>query len=113
VVRTLIFVSRSDAYFGNNHIFNQTIFDETRRYWVGPIVNANMLASSKIARQVSSKAFNPTYTFTSNTEEFSLGEVAAPVIAFGDLNTVTVNKSLVEYFFGTRLSSPGPLCIQY
>ncbi|KAI3317719.1 Cloroperoxidase [Xylariaceae sp. AK1471] len=92
-------LSRSDAYFGNNHVFNQTVFDETRKYWVEPILTANMLANSKIARQVSSKAFNPTYTFTSITEEFSLGEVAAPVIAFGDMNTITVNKSLVEYFF--------------
>jgi hypothetical protein len=60
-----------------------------------------MLANSKLARQVTSKAFNPTYVFTSTTEEFSLGEVAAPVIAFGGLDQVTVNKSLVEYFFST------------
>jgi hypothetical protein len=93
--------SRSDAYFGNNYAFNQTVFDETRKYWTGPILNANMLANSKVTRQVSSKAFNPTYVFTLNTEEFSLGEVAASVIAFGDLEKITVNRSLVEYFFGT------------
>lgn len=58
-----------------------------------------MLASSKLARQVSSKAFNPTYKFTTHTEEFSLGEVAAPVIAFGDLEAVTVPRDLIEYFF--------------
>lgn len=33
-------------------------------------------------------------------EEFSLGEVAAPVVAFGDRLTGKVNRSLVEYFFG-------------
>lgn len=58
-----------------------------------------MLASSKLARQVSSKAFNPTYQFTAHTESFSLGEVAAPIIAFGNLDTVTVPRNLVEYFF--------------
>ena len=92
--------SRSDAFFGNNHVFNETIFNETRAYWTKPILNADMLANGKIARQIESKAYNPTYTFTSMMEEFSLGEVAAPVIAFGDIQAGTVNRSLVEYFFG-------------
>lgn len=66
-----------------------------------------MLANSKVARQINSKAHNPTYTFSANTEQFSLGEVAAPVIAFGDIQTGTVNRSLVEYFFG-KLTNPNP-----
>ncbi|RWA08467.1 heme-thiolate peroxidase [Xylaria grammica] len=92
-------LSRSDAYFGNNHVFNQTVFDETRSWWEGPVLTADMLANSKVARQLSSKAFNPTYVFTLVTEEFSLGEVVAPVIAFGDTDAITVNRTLVEYFF--------------
>ncbi|KAI1274651.1 Chloroperoxidase [Xylaria sp. FL0933] len=92
-------LSRSDAYFGNNHVFNQTVFNETKKWWVAPILNASMLANAKVARQLSSKAFNPTYVFTLTTEEFSLGEVVAPVIAFGDTSAITVNKTLVEYFF--------------
>ncbi|KAI0427933.1 Chloroperoxidase [Xylaria sp. FL1042] len=92
-------LSRSDAYFGNNHVFNQTVFDETKQWWVAPILNASMLANAKVARQLSSKAFNPTYVFTLVTEEFSLGEVVAPVIAFGDTSAITVNRTLVEYFF--------------
>jgi len=93
--------SRSDAYFGSNHVFDPAVFEETRKYWVGPVLDADMLANSKLARQITSRAFNPTYVFTSRTEEFSLGEVAAPVIAFGDLDQVTVNRSLIEYFFST------------
>ncbi|KAH8912914.1 Cloroperoxidase [Coniochaeta sp. PMI_546] len=92
-------LSRTDAYFGNNHVFNQTVFDETRRFWISSVLDPNQLANSKIARQISSKAFNPTYTFTSTTEQFSLGEVAAPVIAFGDVFSGLVDKDLVEYFF--------------
>jgi hypothetical protein len=92
--------SRSDAFFGNNHVFNQTIFDETRAYWTDSIIDVDMLANGKIARQIASKAFNPTYTFTSTTEQFSLGELAAPIIAFGDMQSGTVNRTLVEYFFG-------------
>ncbi|KAI4858959.1 Cloroperoxidase [Hypoxylon rubiginosum] len=92
-------LSRSDAFFGNNHVFNETIFDETRVYWTGPVLDANMLANGKVARQLNSKAFNPKYTFTSTMEQFSLGEVIAPIVAFGDLEAATVNRTLVEYFF--------------
>ncbi|CCF47569.1 hypothetical protein CH063_04203 [Colletotrichum higginsianum] len=92
-------LSRTDAFFGSNHIFNQTIFDESRAYWTKDILDADQLANSKIARQINSKAFNPNYTFTATVENFSLGEVAAPIIAFGNMTAGTVNKTLVEYFF--------------
>lgn len=70
-----------------------------------------MLANSKIFRQLESKSANPNYTFTSTTEQFSLGEVAAPIIVFGDHASATVNRSLVTYFFSAflfskRFSSP-------
>lgn len=100
--------SRSDAFFGNNHIFNQTIFDETRAFWTEPVLDADMLANGKMARQLDSKAYNPTYTFTSTMEQFSLGEVAAPIIAFGDMQSITVNRTLVEYFFSKFYSSIKP-----
>ncbi|KAK1140900.1 hypothetical protein N8T08_009773 [Aspergillus melleus] len=92
-------LSRTDAFFGSNHIFNRTIFDESRAYWIEPVLTAQMLANSKLARQINSRATNPNYTFPKMTEEFSLGEIAAPIIAFGDIESGTVNRSLVEYFF--------------
>lgn len=64
-----------------------------------------MLANGKIARQVSSRAYNPTYKFTSNTEAFSVGEVSAPIVAFGDMEAATVKRDLVEYFFGKLMIS--------
>ena len=92
--------SRLDAYFGNNHVFNQEIFDTTKAYWTEPILDAQILANSKLARQISSRSANPNYTFTSTTEQFSRGELAAPIIVFGDMESGTVNRTLVEYFFG-------------
>ncbi|EAQ84448.1 hypothetical protein CHGG_08462 [Chaetomium globosum CBS 148.51] len=92
-------LSRTDAFFGSNHIFNQTIFDQTRRYWPEPVITTAHMANAKIARQIESKAFNPEYRFTESVENFSLGEMAAPFIAFGDLEEATVNRTLVEYFF--------------
>jgi hypothetical protein len=92
-------LSRTDAFFGSNHVFNQTIFDQTRRYWPEPLITAAHMANAKIARQIDSKAFNPEYRFTDTVESFSLGEMAAPFVAFGDLEAATVNRTLVEYFF--------------
>ncbi|KAL6236530.1 hypothetical protein BDW75DRAFT_250069 [Aspergillus navahoensis] len=92
-------LSRTDAFFGNNHAFNASIFAETTHYWTNTTLTPLMLANSKIARQITSRAFNPTYTFTESTENFSLGEVAAPIVAFGDLSKGTVERELVEYFF--------------
>ena len=92
-------LSRSDAYFGNNHVFNYSVFAESTKYWTGPIVDRDMMANSKIARQLQSKAGNPEYRFTNSTENFSIGEILAPFVAFGDRQAVTVEKRLVEYFF--------------
>lgn len=92
--------SRSDAYFGNNHIFNQTVFDGTRAYWTDQVLNVDMLANSKIARQVESRAYNPTYTFSEKTDMASYLEVAAPIVVFGDSSAGTVDRDLVEYMFG-------------
>lgn len=93
-------LSRTDAAFGNNHVFNQTIFDTSKMWWTDETVTAKQLAHSKIYRQLVSRAENGNYTFTASTEEFSLGEVAAPIIAFGDVKTGTVSRDLMVYFFG-------------
>lgn len=93
--------SRSDAFFGNNHVFNQSVFDTSTVYWTTDVLTPVQIANSKLARQITSRAYNPEYTFTTTTEEFSLGEVAAPFIVFGSLQNPTVEKKLVTYFFGT------------
>lgn len=94
--------SRSDAFFGNNHVFNQSVFDTSTVYWTTDILTPKQIANSKLMRQVESRAFNPDYTFSTTTEEFSLGEVAAPFIVFGTLQDPTVEKKLVTYFFGEQ-----------
>ena len=98
-------LTRTDAAFGNNHIFNETVYNTSRKWWTEEIVTPKMLANSKIFRQLESRATNPNYTFTASTEEFSLGEVSAPIIAFGSLEDGTVNRTLIEYFFGESISS--------
>jgi hypothetical protein len=92
-------LSRTDAAFGSNHIFNETVFNTSRVYWTADVVTAEMMANAKLFRQIESRAYNPDYTFSNTTEAFSLGEMAAPIIAFGDIYEFTVPKNLMEYFF--------------
>ena len=92
--------SRGDYYFGDDHTFNQTIFDETRSYWTFPIVDVQMAAKARLARVHTSKATNPTFTLTKTGRQFSFGETAAYIIALGDRVTGTVKRSWVEYLFG-------------
>jgi hypothetical protein len=89
-----------DAYYGNNHLFNPSTFASSKQFWTSSVLSAEQLAHSKLARQIDSRAFNPTYTFTATMEQFSLGELAAPIVAFGNSEAGTADRALVEYFFG-------------
>jgi len=90
-------LTRTDAYFGNNDIFNETVYNASRQWWTDETVTAKHLAHSKLFRQIESRASNPDYTFSASTEDFSLGEVAAPIIAFGDMGAGTVDRALMDY----------------
>lgn len=66
-----------------------------------------MLANSKMARQIDSKAFNPHYTYPQSTEKTSYTETAFPILAFGDIQQGTVERVFVEYWFEHE-RFPGP-----
>ncbi|KAF4624909.1 heme-thiolate peroxidase [Cudoniella acicularis] len=92
-------LSRGDFYFGDDHTFNQTIFDETRSYWTAPIIDVQMAANARLARVHTSNATNPTFGFTQLGQEFSFGESAAYILVLGDRVSGTVPRSWVEYLF--------------
>lgn len=46
------------------------------------------------------QASNPEYNFSSSVENFSIGEILAPFVVFGDRDAVEVNRTWVEFFFG-------------
>lgn len=93
-------LSRQDAYFGDNHDFNQTIFDETRSYWPHPIIDIHAAARSRQARVNTSISTNPTYNMSELGLDFSYGETAAYILILGDKYSGRVNRSWVEYLFG-------------
>lgn len=91
--------SRGDYYFGDDHTFNQTIFDETRSYWIVPIIDVEIVAKARLARVHTSMATNPTFSLTKTGTQFSFGETAAYIIALGDRTLGTVRRAWVEYLF--------------
>ncbi|KIW97795.1 uncharacterized protein Z519_01379 [Cladophialophora bantiana CBS 173.52] len=92
-------LSRGDYYFGDDHTFNQTIFDQTRSYWTVPIIDIETAAKARLARVDTSKLTNPTFNLTTTGTLFSFGETAAYIIALGDRETGTVRRAWVEYLF--------------
>jgi hypothetical protein len=96
-------ISRQDAYFGDNHDFNQRVFDETLSYWPEHIIDVQSAALARQARVNTSKATNPKYSMSQLGEDFSYGETAAYLIVLGDKESGTVKRSWVEYMFGMLL----------
>lgn len=99
--------SRADFYWGDDHTFNETVFNETRSYWTNETVTVEMAAAARLARVDTSIATNPMYSMSDLGNEFSLGETAAYIIALGDRDDATVPKSFVEYLFGESCFSDG------
>jgi hypothetical protein len=108
--------SRSDAYYGNVLVFNQSVFDETKSYFTSETVTLEMAAKARLARIKTSKATNPTYTMSDLGDAFTYGESAAYVVVLGgDKKSATVKRSWVEWLFGEfafscfdQKGKPGP-----
>lgn len=83
--------------------FNQSVFDETKRYWTGKTINIKMAAKARLARIKTSKATNPTYQMSELGDAFTYGESAAYVVVFGDKKSGTVKRSWVEWLFGKHI----------
>ncbi|KAH8901667.1 Cloroperoxidase [Thozetella sp. PMI_491] len=91
-------MSRGDFYFGDDHTFNQTIFDETKTHWTAENLTVEMAATARLASIAISNATNPTFNITSFSKK-GFGEPAAYFLAFGDWDSHTANRSFVEYVF--------------
>ncbi|KAI0475999.1 Cloroperoxidase [Xylariaceae sp. FL0804] len=87
-------LSRSDWNVGDNDNFNQSIFDETRSYFTGPVIDLATAARAKLARVATSKATNAKFTASENW-----GTTAAYLLAFGNKTTGIARTDMVEYFF--------------
>ncbi|KUJ08957.1 Cloroperoxidase [Mollisia scopiformis] len=101
-------LSRGDAYFGNDHTFNKTIYDQTTSYWTGETIDIQMAANARAARIATSKATNPTFNQT-YMDNKGFGEPTAYFMALGHQvpvgnettfgYTYEVKRSFVKYLF--------------
>ncbi|KAE8373856.1 Chloroperoxidase [Aspergillus bertholletiae] len=92
-------LSRGDFYFGDNHSFNQTLFDQARSHWTGPTIDLHTGAEARLARIKTSMATNPTFDLSGTRLRFSYAQTATYILVFGDKVSGTVNKSWIEYLF--------------
>ncbi|KAH8898024.1 Cloroperoxidase [Thozetella sp. PMI_491] len=92
-------LSRTDAIFGDPQPFNETVFNQTRSFWTDETITVQMAADARSARIKTSMETNPNFTMSNVGKAFSLGESAAYILAFGDKDAGTSNRSFVEFMF--------------
>lgn len=92
--------SRQDFYFGDDHTFNQTTFDQTRSHWRDTMIDVQSAARARLARVHTSNATNPTFSLEGDSLSLSYGESAAYLLVFGNKSDGAVKKAYIEYLFG-------------
>ncbi|OTB02684.1 hypothetical protein M426DRAFT_74456 [Hypoxylon sp. CI-4A] len=92
-------ISRQDSYFGRADILNEAVFNQTKSYWTGELVDIQMAANARVARLMTSNLTNPEYSLSDTGSVFSIGESAAYVGILGDKVSGTVPKTWLIYLF--------------
>jgi hypothetical protein len=80
--------------------FNATVYNKTRAYWTGDIIDIQMVANARLARMIDSVKCNPKFALSELAGDFSAGEGAGYMLVFGNKTEKRARRDLVEYFFG-------------
>ncbi|KAJ7165986.1 Chloroperoxidase [Mycena filopes] len=100
-------LSRVDAFFGNQNVFNWTVFQRTLAYWTEDVITLDTAAAARAAAIRNSNATNPEFGLSHRAKGFTSGESIAPVLVFGDVTTGVVNTASVVYWFEHERFPPG------
>ncbi|KAI0965914.1 Cloroperoxidase [Xylaria arbuscula] len=92
-------LSRQDAFFGQWSRFNQTVWDWTKQYYTGDILDVQMIANGRAQRHTRSNLTNPEYSLSALGYDFSTGENTAILAILGDKFTQTCPLVFVDYLF--------------
>jgi len=94
-------LSRADAYWDNSQVFNETIYQETLAIFNTNPVNVTLetAAAARLSRVQMSSLTNPTFYMNTTNNYISLGETAAYLVAFGDLETGMAPLDRVRMMF--------------
>lgn len=94
-------LSRGDFYFGDNHTFNQTIFDQILAYYQNTNVTTVPLASAaRYNRIETARPLNLTFTYGIRQLVLSYGETALYTSVMGEPINGAAPVSYVKEFFG-------------
>ncbi|KAF2088261.1 Cloroperoxidase [Saccharata proteae CBS 121410] len=93
-------LSRADAYFGDNHSFNATIFSTVLAYFSSTNTTSIPLAAhARYNRVLTEKARDPAFTYTAQQFITSYGETALYLSVLGDPVTGVAPVEWVKVFF--------------
>ena len=108
-------LSRWDAYFGNDHSFNQTIFNQILSHYEGMTHTSIPIGEqARYARIQNARAMNPKFIYGPRQLALSYGETALYMSVMGDPVTARAPIPYVKSFFGTSLVSlPSPFFYCY
>lgn len=80
-------LSRNDAFLGDNHSFNATIFDQTASHFTDDVISLKMAAAARTARLSAAKAANPEFNMRPADVQNSALETALFVRVLGGPQT--------------------------
>lgn len=93
-------LSRNDIYFGDNHSFNETIYDSFYAHFANSsTIDVATAASARNARLAAAAAANPEYNLTAELTVFSLIETALYLSVFANGTLGTAVTEWVDVMF--------------
>jgi hypothetical protein len=76
------------------------VYNQTRAYWTGDLIDIQMAADARLARMIDSVKYNPRFALSQLAGDFSAGEGAGYLLTLGNKTDKTARRDFVEYFFG-------------
>ncbi|CAG8960595.1 hypothetical protein HYFRA_00013419 [Hymenoscyphus fraxineus] len=91
-------LSRQDTFFGDNAIFNSSIWDHTLGFFPDPVISVQQAAAAIADRQVKARAENPEFNMTAGDKTAMNVETSLYLLTFVD-EAQSVQKEWVDVLF--------------
>lgn len=93
-------LSRNDVYFGDNHSFNQTIWETVASHFTEPTISIQTAATARKERLQAAAAANPEFSLSADEAKFSFIETALYLSIFGNTEDGNATTEWVKVMFG-------------
>lgn len=101
-------LSRNDIYFGDNHSFNETIWNSVAAYFTEDTIDVATAAKARKARLEVAEAVNPEYELSAELTVFSLIESSLYLSVFSNGTSGSAVTEWVDVMFRESLPPPPP-----